>query len=359
MKIFGKIIMWILLSIIIQTAGFLYLEKIYFKETKEITVEEVKEQVKSKDLNIDIPSYAEEIKVSSDAKYISYYDNNKLMTIYTATSVITKIETTDVAEVLYSDWVPKNNILIMAEKKYYQNGGQYINLATYNVRNNVKNEITEVCSYSEGMTVDKVVSSVQTGVTYISVSRGGYNSQIYRVEINNNLSKVTKVPAIGNMMAYQHMDILIYEDTLNSELYKYTNEKKSKIDTGQYENITLLGVTNDELLVLGVLADSKVTNIIYGKMDSDISTWTNYPLEKPKEKKDIHVDDNNSNIYVNDNLTGKVLDITNVNKISYEGKYIQITDRFIASLGDGKVYLKNLEEVDELDELDSTTTVNE
>lgn len=358
MKTFCKVIVWALLSVIMQAAGLIYLEKVYFKETTDVKIQEVQQVVESKDLNISIPSHAEKIEASFDAKYISYYDQNKLMVVNTTTSVVKEVVTNDGTEILFSGWIPKQNILIIAEKKHNSDGDSHINLVSYNVKNDVKNQITEICPYSDGMEVDKIVSSIKTGVTYISVSRDGFNSQLYRVEINNNLSAVTKVPSMGDMMAYQHKDILVYEDSLNQEFYKYTNEKKSKINTGTYKNLTLLGVTNDNLLMFGILNNDKITNIVYGTLDTDIGTWTNLTLEKPKEKKDIFVNSNNE-ILINDNLTGKVHNLTTNKNISYEGKFIKLTEKAICSLSEGKVYLKSLEDIDEENSTDATSTVSQ
>lgn len=357
MKTFIKVIIWALLSIMMQAGVFLFLDKVYFKETTDVQVEEVAQpSVKSKDIDVNIPQTAENILASSDSRYISYNDNGSLKVIDVSTAQVKDINPSEDAEILYSTWVPKNNIILMAEKRYNKQTGDYgIFLTTYNVKNDVRNDIKkegentkQICTYFEGTKVNNIVSSHQTGVTYVCVSKSEGKTAIYRIDTNSDISNIgNKVSSIEQMQVFQHLDILIYKDAINGTIYKYNNENLEKINTSAYPNgVAIIGLTNSNLMVLGVYdQNKKITSVIQGKYDTDVSTWTKIDLEKPKELRDIFINEDDQ-IVVNDSLAGKVKNLATNEYISYEGKIICITNKAIISNDGGKIYLKSVKDVD-------------
>ena len=73
MKNVKKIIVWAMLSIMLQVAGLLFLDQVIFKESYDIDIqaEEIKSEVveKNRDIDYDIPYDAKDIKVS-DIMYV-------------------------------------------------------------------------------------------------------------------------------------------------------------------------------------------------------------------------------------------------------------------------------------------------
>ena len=357
MKTFIKVIIWALLSIMMQAGVFLFLDKVYFKETTNVQVQEVAQpSVKSKDIDVSIPTTAENILASSDAKYISYSDGGNLKVIDVSTSQIKDINPNEGAEILFSTWVPKNNIILMAEKRYDKQSGDYgIYLTTYNVKNDMRNDIRkdgenakQICAYYEGTKVNNIVSSHQTGVTYVCVTRDGGKTSIYRIDTNSNVTNIgNKISSIEQMQAYQHLDILIYKDAVSGTIYKYNNDNLDKINTSIYPNgVAIIGLTNSNLMVLGVYdQNKKIVSVVEGKYDTDISTWAKIDLEKPKELRDIYVNEKDQ-IVVNDSLAGKVKNLSTNNYVSYEGKLVCLTNNIVISNDGGKIYLKSVKDVD-------------
>lgn len=354
MKYILRVISWTLLSLLIQASVLLYLDKVYFKHSSDaIQITEVKNVIKSKDLNVVIPADAKQIQSSFDAKYITYIQNNKLMIIDTDTCTTKEIVTNEGGELLYNNWIPKNNIIMVATKKTNSSGDQIISVFTYNAKNdveiNVQNDkdYKEPINYEDGIGVDNIVSSLQTGVTYVSVSRNKTNSKIYRIDTNGKKTSLKdKVPEIGDMKAYQHKDVLVYQDSLNKSFYYYTNGKVTKLNFDGMGDLVLLGANNDNSLVMGVITDNKVTNIISGQISADPKTWTNsITLDEPILPKYVHISEN-GDILVNDCLKGKILNLTKQSTISYDGKFIDLNDKVITSLVDNKIKLKSVEDID-------------
>lgn len=93
MKKIVRIISWALLSIMIQAGGLLYLDKVYFKESSQFEIVETLSVEQKKDVDYSISSLAKDIKVSYDAKYISYFENDKLMVLDTKTLALKELLT--------------------------------------------------------------------------------------------------------------------------------------------------------------------------------------------------------------------------------------------------------------------------
>lgn len=362
MKYILRVISWALLSLVIQVSVLLYLDKVYFKHSSDaIQITEVKNVIKSKDLNVEIPTDAKQIQSSFDAKYITYIQNNKLMIINTDACTTKEIITNNGEELLYNNWIPRNNIIMVATKKTNSSGNSTINVYTYNAKNDMENDIyKDLVTYDDGMGVDSIVSSLQTGVTYVSVSRDKITSKIYRIDTNGKMTSIKeKVPKLGSMKAYQHKDVLVYQDELNKVFYYYTNGKVTKLNFDGMGDLALLGVNNDNSLVMGVMTDGKVTNIISGQIAADPKTWTySITLENPVLPKYINVAEN-GDILVNDCLKGQVLNLTKQSAVSYEGKFVDLNDKVITSLVDNRIKLKSVEDTDTPSTITTATTATD
>lgn len=363
MKKFSKIIVWAMLSIMMQCAGLLYLDKVIFKESSEFTIEKVDIITKSVEANVSIPTNAEKIEVSFDGKFITYYEDGKFMLVDTKTSAITEILAD--TEILFTGWIPTANSIMVAEKVTNKSEGTVVNIKTYNAKNKNENLIkivdssnneVPVCKYQSGMEVDNIVSSVQTGTKYVSVSRNGNSSTIYRIDMNDKIGQLdNKVTELGSIKAFLSTDILIYEDSLNNSFYRYTAGSRKKISFDNANNLVILGaISVDRIytIYMGELSEDKIVKIIYGEDGTATSTWKTEILEKPKDIKDITITNKNQ-ILVNDSREGKVKNITTGDTVTYDGTFITVNDKVVCSSDNGKIYLKSVTDVDKKQEVTS------
>ncbi|MBD7910607.1 MULTISPECIES: hypothetical protein [Clostridium] len=334
MKRFIKLFICAMLSIIIQCGVLLYLDKVLLKESSEFTSEKVDITVKSVDTDVSIPTNAEKIQVSFNGRYITYFIDNKLMIINTKTAEVKQILAN--TEILDTEWVPNNNIMLVVE-----NLSGKLNVKTYNASNGVEQPVKEISNYQKSMQVNAFISS---STEYISVNRGK-STDIYRIDINNDMKVLDEdVSVLGSAKVFWDEDVFIYGDALNKNFYRYTNGKNTKLNLGNTSNLVLLAATNSKMY-MGELSGEKIVKIIYGDDQTNISTWKTEILEKPKDIKDIYIDDK-SEILVNDNLQGKVKNITTGDTITYEGKFISVNDKVVCSSDNGKIYLKSTKDVD-------------
>jgi len=340
MKKFTRIIIWAMLSIMLQAAVLVYLDKVYFIDSSNFEVVKTEPVEKNRNVDYSISSTATDVNVSDDARYISYFENEKLMVLDTKTLEVKEILAG--RDILYCDWVSDANMLMIAEKVHVNNWNQKVKILSINVRNDFESPSTELCNYEEGIKIDDIVSSIGANTLYVGVSRTGFNSKIYRIDVNSKVKNIgSTLPSLGGLKAVQRHDIIVYEDSLNKIFYSYTNEQNKKLNINNAANLTLIGVDDDNNVYMGELSNEKVTKIIYGPYNSASSTWKTINLEKPKDIKDIYLNSENQ-ILINDNLTGKVTNLTTNKSVQYEGKILQLTDQLICSLNNNKIIITSL-----------------
>ena len=348
MKVLKRIITWAMLSIMMQLAGLTFLDQVVFTHSSEFEEKEIKPTQKQ-DVKIKLPTSAEDISTSYNGKYLKYIDDDKLMVIATRSSETKEVKVDEGAEILFSKWMPRDNYIIIAEKVNISSTDSVIKIIGYNPRNssvtNIISDSSELCTYQNGMKIDDIVSST-SGTKYIGVSRDGFNSQIYRVDINDNLRALPlKIPSIGTIKVFPHKDEVIYEDNLNKIFYSYTNSENSELNINDVSYISLLSLDENDNMYVGEMEGDKISKIIYGTLDSSMDNWDVIELEKYKNPRDIYIT-TKGDVFVNDNLTGKVTNLHNGDTITYEGMFIEMTDRVIITSSNGTIFMKSVTDID-------------
>lgn len=341
MKVFKRLIAWAMISLVLQLGALTFLDKVIFRHTSYFNSKKMElNKDKSKEVNASLPNEAESVEVSFDGKFILYYKDDVPYVIEAKTGQSKEIEGDDDAKILFLTWIPDRNRLASLQKVRVS-GVNKVQLVTYNPKDGSQTEVTNVCNYTSKFKVNNFTVSSITGVYYIDVSTNGSNSSVYRVDINNKLTKFpVSSSSILNMSIVPHQDRLIYQDK-ESKKFCETNPKK-ELKFNSNKNLELLGIDRQDVIYVGEVDGKKITSIIYGTLDENTTEWKKVNIDSPIEKKDVFFSDK-SEIYINDNLKGCVTNITADKKIDYEGKLIKMSNDFIA-LEDtkGKVTYKNL-----------------
>jgi len=340
-KVSKKIIAWAILSIILQVGGLYILDNFVFKQSSYFRSKKIEIQKdKTKDINATIPTGAEAINVSYDGKYLTYNNNGNLYIQDTKTGTSTQIITENEGDILYYKWFSDRDRLIIA-KKVEKNEECKIRLVTYNPQNSSETVVSNICTYQEDMEVKKVSESTITGVYYVDIYKGGLKNTVYRIDINETLTRLSlQTNVLGNMQVIPHEDRLIYEDTVNSKFFATSPNKQFTFNSNK--KLTLLGIDRKDVIYMGELNGDKIASVIFGKVSEDTSTWKKVTLDSVVSSEDLYFS-NNSEILINDNLKGSVKNLTTGNEIEYEGKLIQIKEDFIATMdSSGKLVYKNL-----------------
>ncbi|APF24164.1 hypothetical protein [Clostridium butyricum] len=329
MKLYKKIIAWAILSIILQIGGLFVLDNFVFKHSSKFKSNKIDiEKQNTKDINVIIPKGAENVNISYNGKYLTYYENDTLYIEESKTGTKTEVKTEDNGEILYYKWLSDRDRLIIAEK-VVKDGETVIQLITYSPKDSSVSYVTSICDYEDDMKVMKITESTFTSVYYVDIYRGGLKSMVYRIDINNDKSKVSlQASVLGNMQVIPHVDRLVYEDEINNKFYVTSPNKQLTFNSNK--NLTLLGIDRNDVIYIGELNGEKISSIIYGKVDEDTSSWKTVNLEAVVNRKDIYFN-NESEILINDNLKGAVKNLTTGLEVEYEGKLVQIKEDFIAT----------------------------
>ncbi|MDK2829671.1 MAG: hypothetical protein PWP67_2491 [Clostridium butyricum] len=329
MKLYKKIIAWAILSIILQIGGLFVLDNFVFKHSSKFKSNKIDiEKQNTKDINVIIPNGAENVNISYNGKYLTYYENDTLYIEESKTGTKTEVKTEDNGEILYYKWLSDRDRLIIAEK-VVKDGETVIQLITYSPKDSSVSYVTSICDYEDDMKVMKITESTFTSVYYVDIYKGGLKSVVYRIDINNDKSTVSlQASVLGNMQVIPHVDRLVYEDEINNKFYVTSPNKQLTFNSNK--NLTLLGIDRNDVIYIGELNGEKISSIIYGKVDEDTSSWKTVNLEAVVNRKDIYFN-NESEILINDNLKGAVKNLTTGLEVEYEGKLVQIKEDFIAT----------------------------
>lgn len=341
MKVFKKVIAWAILSIVLQVGVLYFLNNVVFKHTSEFksNILDLKKD-NTKDIKATISKTAQNINISYNGKYLSYKEDDNLFLQDTKTGKSTQVTTNDKGTILYYDWLPERDILVIAEK-FEKDGKPKIQIVTYNAINSTETLVKEMCSYTDNMKVKKISASIFTGVYYVDIDKGGAKDTVYRIDRNNDMQEVDlKTYILGNIQVIPHADRLIYADKIKGTFYVTAPNKQLNFNSNK--KLELLGIDRNDVIYMGELNGDKITSITYGKVDEDISNWKKVTLDSVVNSNDIYFN-NNSEILINDNLKGSVKNLTTGNEVEYEGKLIQIKDDFIATMDNSeKLVYKNL-----------------
>lgn len=343
MKMFKKVIAWAILSIILQVAVLYALNNIVFKQTFEFnsTDFEIKKE-NTKDIKATIPTNAQNISVSYNGKYLIYKQDEKLYIEDSKTGKSNQIETENKGTVLYCEWLPERDVLVIAEK-VEKDGKSKIQIITYDAKNMSETLVKEMCTYQDNMKIKKISASIFTGVYYVDIDKGGAKDTVYRIDRNNDMEEVNlKTYILGNIQVIPHADRLIYADKIKGTFYVTAPNKQLNFNSNK--KLALLGIDRNDVVYMGELNGDKISSITYGKVDEDTSTWKKVALDSVVNMDDVYFS-NKSEILINDNLKGSVKNLTSGKEVEYEGKLIQIKEDFIATTDNsGKLVYKNLKE---------------
>ncbi|MBX4258564.1 hypothetical protein KTC96_18850 [Clostridium estertheticum] len=344
MKIFKRIVGWSILALVLQSCIFFICDKYYQRTLLNTKVnEEIVKNHKEVDLHlsIKIPTTASKIQSSFDGKYISYYDNSKLIVINSYTGKSNIVGDIDNSQIIYSKWKPDIDSMSICEKK--SNKKITINTFTYNADTNKvqtptdsNNKDVKFTVANENDTISDIQMSPKMYISYIKVMRNSLTSDVFYNDVNGETSRIFNSKHIGRIRTFDHNPNLIYEDTSTNSI------KVSNMDWS-LDNIQacLLNTANNDNIYIGALKNGKVYKIMYGSTDKSVKKWTSIVLNSPVDKKHISVTKSGA-IFIDSNLEGYVTNQISKKKTSYDGTILEITDTKIISIDNGIIKKVNL-----------------
>lgn len=344
MKTFIRVIIWTLVAIIIQQSAFLYIENIYLDTEADITVEKVdetNEEENDKKEEIDLRSNIGEVSLPDNGRYVAYMDNNKLKILDSNDGAEKEVTTKDNETIVFYKWLTNENNMIII-KKVKDGKHSYFEPITYNAKKDETRSLTDfdiseikIDINDDEEKVENVIFSTATNSLYIKIKKPSGKSDLYMLNIMNQLKLVRKNKDIG--------DIILPPTTTKCvmEMGNYATilDSKDNIQIPNVNTTRILGTDIDDNVYFGEEVNGKITKIYYSVLNNADSKWKSYTLSKSVNKEDISID-YTGRIFVNDNDSKIVNELTSGNSIKYEGEYVQIYSKGIISRLGNKL-LKN------------------
>lgn len=330
-KVFKNIIICIMISLIIQIGGLLYLNNNFLASNttvKSVKVIDLNTNNKTTVSKVKVPNNATNINVSYNASYVSYYLNNELYVVNIITGKSVNVSSSNGVKIAFYKWLPDRNRMLIVETE-----NRDLSLSYYDVSESQINKITDIHMVSSTSKVKDIEAAPLTNVIYIKVSNGYENDSIYWINIMESIKKIiTKTQNIGNIEVVPHEDIMLYEDLNNGKVYA-TGVTDALSFIGSTKSC-LLGIDNNNQVYIGVVdKNNNIDKIYFGTLKD---RWKSLPLKKPVNKAYLFVT-NSGKVYINDNIKGTVTKLQTEKKTTYKGTFLQLYNNGIASLSDGNL----------------------
>jgi hypothetical protein len=289
--------------------------------------------------SIKLPDQATKIKVSFDGSYSAYYLNDILHIINTKTLEDKDLASSITSKVSFYRWFPQKNMMILAEKTIGKNGAN-LKISTYNPANGQKEDKKDLGWYDSKSEVQDITLSSITNVIYIKITNENNKSTIYTLNEANILKKVTTNSSlIGNINALQNDDKMVYEDLTNRKIY--ATNKKDSIILKEVTLPNLLGIDCNDNIYIAKIEGNSVSNIYYGKINDESSSWKNINLQTPADKNSVEVS-YDGKLYIFNDSKNSITDIISGTSNNYKGKFMQIYNDGVVSISDGKLILTSI-----------------
>ncbi|MGB9780484.1 hypothetical protein [Caldanaerobacter sp.] len=333
-----KVLKWAFATLALELAFLYYLNNVFLVDsTPFIKSEEVFGSISLPSLiETKIPSYAKDVHVSYDGKYISYDEGGNLIIADTKSGKTLKVIEKATKEGDYYTWLPDRNRILYFSKTDFPNGIK-IELKSYDVDNDLYNTVYTKIYLPPKSFISCVTLSPLTNVIYLKASTP-YGDRLYQVNIMGEVRRIyLPVKKIEKMVETQKKDNLVFQ-TSDGRLYLLKDGKKELLLSSN-NNYILLGIDRDDKVYTGKISGREIKEIYYGGLDRSMRLWNRILLKKSESPKDLVVLFNEKIVGV---ITGgnKVEDLRGNVISEANGEIIEITRDYIVYKNRDKIILK-------------------
>jgi len=330
-KVFKKMLICIMVSLIIQICGFFYLNNSFLASNTAVKSQKVVDASKSNKTLVskaNIPDNAKTINVSYDASYISYYLNDELYVANTITGKSVNVSSSNGVKISFYKWLPDRNRMLIVETQ-----SRNLSLSYYDVAKSEKSNVTDLLMVSSTSKVKDIEAAPLPNVIYIKVENSATNDSIYWVNIMKSRKKIiTKTGNIGKIKVVPHEDKMVYEDSNNNKVY--ATGVNDALSASSSTKSCLLEIDNNDQIYIGdVDSNHNIDKIYFGTLNG---SWHTLSLNTPVSKTNLFVT-TTGKVYINDNLKGSVTELQTRQETAYKGIFLQLYSNGIASISDGNL----------------------
>ena len=346
MKKIKRRLMWFTIALILQQSIFLYVEKVYLSTDLNIKAEQVQdeENLADKKTEIDIKKGLNEVKLSSDGRFVSYLEDSKLKVLDSNDNKEKECAIDNGAEVVFYKWLNNEGNMIVIQK-IKDKGVYYFEPISFDAK---KGEARDLADFdlnkvrikleSSKDEVDNVVFSTSTHSLYIKVKKSSGKCDLYYANVMNQLKKVKSDKVIGSVVVPTTSTNAVMEEGSTITILN----TKGNLSIPNVKTSKILGADVNDNVYFGEVADNKIKNIYYAVLSDKNRKWNELKLTKPVDKENIIID-YSGKVYVNDKSGGSVLELTSNKSIKYKGNFVQSYSKGIISRVDNKLMKNKLD----------------
>ena len=339
-------LMWFSIAFILQQFIFLFVENVYLGTDLNIKAEKVqeKENLADKKTEIDIKSGLNEVKLSSDGRFVSYLEDNKLKILDSNDNKEKECQIDEGAEVVFYKWLSNENNMIVIQK-VKEKGVTYFEPVSFDAK---KGEVRELADFDLNKVriklqnskdkIDDVVFSTSTNTLYIKVKQSDGKCDLYYANIMNQLKKVKADKDLGNVVVPTTSTNAVIEEGANITILN----TKGNLSIPSVKASKILGTDVNDNVYFGEVSDNKIKKIYYTVLSEKNRKWNELKLANPVDKEDIIID-YSGKVYVNNKSEGSALELTSNKSIKYKGDFVQSYSKGIISRVDNKLMKNKLE----------------
>ncbi len=328
MKVWKRIAIFAIIAVVFQLGVLIYLNNFMLKSFTVFNASAQdngnKEDNKA---GIRMPDNIDSIDVSFDGKYCSYYKDSTLYIVDNETGLRRKV-TFDGGQTLnLYRWKESSAQLIIAEQGVI-NGASTLKIMLYDAQSGKQELLRDLSSIGKSI---KVGSIECAGTNDIIVSILQSNGKYDLYYIGDEITKVALNIGKVDDFKYGGKDkSVIYKDKASS---KYINSANKKVFELKSAASKLLAVDFQGNVYVADTNKNEVSEIYFKDMNKSNDTWHPIELKQTVDVSQLFIS-NSGNVYINDLLQGKFINVKDNDTINYEGKLMGVFDNGIITLKD-------------------------
>ncbi|WP_459478380.1 hypothetical protein [Clostridium saccharoperbutylacetonicum] len=337
---------WFAIAFVVQQFMFLFIDKIYLASDSNFKVEKVEEQDNPADkkTEINIKSGIDEIKVSSDGRYVAYIEGGKLKVLDGSDDKEKQCDTDSGNEIVFYKWLNgENKVLVIQKVK--EKGSYYLEPISFDAK---KGETSDIANFDRNIVkiklnnskdeVNNVAFSNLTHSLYIEVKKSSEKCDLYYANI---MSEMKKVKSDRNIT-----DIVVPTTNANAVVEEGNNlsilNTKGNLLIPNVKTPKILGADVNDNVYFGEASGDKIEKIHYTVLSDKNRKWNEFKLPEPTEKEDIIVD-YSGKVYVNNKAKKSLTELTTNKSLKYKGELVQSYSKGVISRENNKLYKNKLD----------------
>lgn len=334
MRLLPKVLIWILISFILQWTVLAFLSKKY-EARDQISIETVKI---SENQSLRIPHGALDIKVSFDRKYVAMRtgEDFRIMEIETGQELY---RLNNLHQVSFYRWLPDRNMMILS-KVNKGSSLQTIEVETFDAASLDIRRYQPIKNQSGKFEITGIQLSSLTNMVYLQLKTNPYEMDVFKYDIMDNPKYVMTTGLETVMKQLNFFDTIVFQKDSKSLWLRNGKENKAKKISLPAESL-LLETDYEDRVYLGIWDEKKkIKEIIYQRFTETFNEpWTQVEFPTSLLPQDIRIT-YKGNIY---GVSGEIIYNGKTGRETrFKGSFVDIIDPYIVSIYQGELQFEKI-----------------